>query len=46
MPLYLGRTAAFVLATRRRDAMAAESALDAVATAFERQKTYLVDRWR
>jgi glucosylglycerate synthase len=46
VPLYLGRTAAFVLATRRRDATAAESALDAVATAFEREKTYLVDRWR
>jgi hypothetical protein len=46
VPLYLGRTAAFVLATRRRDAMAAESALDAVAAAFEREKAYLVDRWR
>jgi len=46
VPLYLGRTAAFVLATRRRDARAAESALDAVATAFEREKPYLVDRWR
>jgi glucosylglycerate synthase len=46
VPLYLGRTAAFVLATRRRDAPAAESALDAVAAAFERGKAYLVDRWR
>jgi hypothetical protein len=46
VPLYLGRTAAFVLATRRRDATAAESALDAVAAAFEREKAYLVDRWR
>jgi hypothetical protein len=35
-----------VLATRRRDAMAAESALDAVAAALEREKAYLVDRWR
>jgi hypothetical protein len=46
VPLYLGRTAAFVLATRRRDAAASERALDAVADAFERAKPYLVDRWR
>ena len=46
VPLYLGRTAAYVLATRRRDAAAAESALAAVADAFEREKPYLVDRWR
>jgi len=46
VPLYLGRTAAFVLATRRRDAAAVEAALAAVADAFEREKPYLVDRWR
>jgi len=46
VPLYLGRTAAFVLATRRRDAAAVEGALAAVAGAFEREKHYLVDRWR
>jgi len=46
VPLYLGRTAAFVLATRRDDAAAVERALDGVAAAFERGKTYLVDRWR
>jgi glucosylglycerate synthase len=46
VPLYLGRTAALVLATRRQDAAAVESALDAVADAFEREKSYLVDRWR
>lgn len=45
VPLYLGRTAAFVLATRARDAEAAEAALDATAVAFEEQKPYLVDRW-
>jgi len=45
VPLYLGRTAAFVLATRARDAAAAEAALDATAAAFEEQKPYLVDRW-
>jgi glucosylglycerate synthase len=46
VPLYLGRTAAHVLATRRRDAAAAENALAAVGDAFEREKPYLVDRWR
>ena len=45
VPLYLGRTAAFVLATRARDAEAAEAALDTTAAAFEEQKPYLVDRW-
>jgi glucosylglycerate synthase len=46
VPLYLGRTAAFVLATRPRPAAAVEDALVAVAAAFEEQKRYLVDRWR
>jgi glucosylglycerate synthase len=46
VPLYLGRTAAFVLATRPRPAAAVEDALAAVAVAFEEQKRYLVDRWR
>jgi len=46
VPLYLGRTAAFVLATRRRDAAAVEGALAAVDAAFEQEKPYLVDRWR
>jgi len=45
-PLYLGRTAAFVLATRGVDGAATESQLEAVAAAFERQKTYLVEHWR
>ena len=44
VPLYLGRTAAFVVATR--DAGAAEAHLDAVGAAFERHKRYLVGRWR
>jgi hypothetical protein len=46
VPLYLGRTAAHVLATRARDAAATEVALEATAAAFEWQKPYLVDRWR
>ena len=46
VPLYLGRTAAFVLATRGRDAATVEGAQEAVAIAFEHGKSYLVDRWR
>jgi hypothetical protein len=45
-PLYLGRTAAFVLATRNADAVATQAALEAVGAAFERQKAYLVEHWR
>jgi len=45
-PLYLGRTAAFVLATRAAGADATQAQLEAVATAFERQKSYLVEHWR
>jgi hypothetical protein len=45
VPLYLGRTAAYVLATRDRDAAASEAAAERVARAFERQKPYLVERW-
>jgi glucosylglycerate synthase len=45
-PLYLGRTAAYVLATRNADAAATQASLEAVGAAFERQKTYLVEHWR
>jgi hypothetical protein len=45
-PLYLGRTAAFVLATRRAGVAATQAQLDGVAAAFERQKGYLVEHWR
>jgi len=45
-PLYLARTAAYVLATRAAGAAATQAQLDAVAVAFERQKTYLVEHWR
>ena len=45
VPLYLGRTAAYVLATRDRDAASSEAAAEAVARAFEQQKSYLVERW-
>jgi len=46
VPLHLGRTAAFVLATQRADAAATEGAVEAVGAAFERLKPYLVERWR
>ncbi len=46
VPLYLGRTAAFVVATTTRDAAGTEATFESVATAFERQKPYLVARWR
>jgi glucosylglycerate synthase len=45
VPLYLGRTASYVAATRDRGAAASEEAAEAVARAFERQKPYLVERW-
>jgi hypothetical protein len=45
-PLYLGRTAAFVLATRTASADATQAQLEAGAMAFERQKSYLVEHWR
>jgi glucosylglycerate synthase len=45
-PLYLGRTAAFVLATRATGAAVTQAHLDSVGAAFERQKTYLVEHWR
>ena len=45
-PLYLGRTAAFVVASRTVGAAASQAQLDAVAAAFERQKPYLVEHWR
>jgi glucosylglycerate synthase len=46
VPLYLGRTAAFVHDTQKLDAAATDAMLDAVGAAFERQKPYLTDRWR
>ena len=45
-PLYLGRTAAFVTATRTLGAPASQAQLELVGAAFERQKPYLVEHWR
>ena len=46
VPLYLGRAAAFVLAASAESAAATERRLEAIGTAFEREKPYLVARWR
>jgi hypothetical protein len=46
VPIYLGRTAAFVQALERGPGRAPEPLLEQVGVAFERQKPYLVERWR
>ena len=46
VPIYLGRTAAFVSATVGARVAAADTVLESVAAAFERQKPYLVEHWR
>ena len=46
VPLYLGRTAAFIVATRGGSAAFTEAQVEAVGAAFERQKRYLMERWR
>jgi hypothetical protein len=46
VPLYLGRTAAFVRATRDGGRGAVDAVLETVGEAFERGKPYLRDRWR
>jgi hypothetical protein len=46
VPIYLGRTAAYVEATRTATAEATEQMLEDTALAFERQKPYLVEHWR
>jgi hypothetical protein len=46
VPLYLGRTAAYIQATYTANAEETERLLEATAAAFERQKSYLVEQWR
>jgi len=46
VPLYLGRTAAFVVATRAASGAETEAAIERVGVAFEQQKPYLTERWR
>jgi glucosylglycerate synthase len=45
VPLYLGRTAAYIQETMLGSAAATETALESVGSAFERQKPYLIDHW-
>lgn len=44
-PLYLGRTATFVLETQALTTAEAETRIDALCKAFEEQKPYLIERW-
>ena len=44
-PLYLGRTATFVLETQGLTSAEAETRIKALCQAFEDQKPYLVERW-
>jgi glucosylglycerate synthase len=46
VPIYLGRTAAFVQALERGPVRNPDTVLEQVGVAFERQKPYLVERWR
>lgn len=45
-PLYIGRTASFVLETRESDADRVEERIEQLCTAFERQKTFLRENWQ
>lgn len=46
VPLYSGWLASFVLQLRDSDSEAAEERVEALAAAFERQKSYVIPRWR
>jgi len=45
-PLYLGRTASFVLATQGLTSKEAEQKIEVLCRTFEHMKPYLVERWR
>ncbi len=45
-PLYLGRTASFVLETQHGDNQQVEMAVESLCRRFEAMKPYLTDRWR
>lgn len=45
-PLYLGRTATFVLETQALTTTEAERRIEQLCDAFEKQKPYLVERWK
>jgi hypothetical protein len=44
-PLYLGRTASFVLETQALTSAEAETRIETLCRAFEREKGYLIKRW-
>src|SRR5690606_24822975 len=44
-PLYLGRTASFVLETQGLTSAEAEGRIEALCEAFELEKPYLCERW-
>jgi len=45
-PLYLGRTATFVLETQGLTTTEAEGRIEQLCCAFEENKSYLIERWR
>lgn len=45
-PLYLGRTASFVLETQHGDGAQVDRTVEALCKQFERSKPYLVEQWR
>jgi hypothetical protein len=45
VPLYLGRTASFVLEMRESNALEVEERIEQLCTAFEAEKPYLLARW-
>ncbi|MEK7268921.1 MAG: glycosyl transferase family 2, partial [Nitrospirota bacterium] len=45
-PLYLGRTATFVLETQGLTSAEAEGRIESLCRAFEERKAYLVERWQ
>lgn len=45
-PLYLGRTASFVLETQALTSTEAEGRIDTLCQAFEKHKPYLIERWK
>jgi hypothetical protein len=45
-PLYLGWVASFTNETRALDAAATEARVEELCAAFEREKPYLISRWR
>ena len=45
-PLYLGRTATFVLETQGLTSREAESRIEALCQTFESRKPYLIERWK